>query len=164
MGVNGQRQASATLYPRGKDPRYPQYRRLGGPQIRSGHRDKRKHLLPLSGIEPRSPGPPVHSPILCWLSYLGPKWLWYSDYIALMDSLTNRIGISMIACIPRSVIKNKTEYHNVHGFVTPLWNTWRISMKFRIKSWQNRQFHLFMGVLHRGVKRGWGVTLTTHTI
>jgi hypothetical protein len=25
--------------PRGKDPRYPSYRRLGGPQSRSGHRD-----------------------------------------------------------------------------------------------------------------------------
>jgi hypothetical protein len=29
---------SAALYPRGKDPRYPLYRRLGGPQSRSGHR------------------------------------------------------------------------------------------------------------------------------
>jgi hypothetical protein len=26
------------FYPRGKDPRYPLYRRLGGPQSRSGHR------------------------------------------------------------------------------------------------------------------------------
>jgi hypothetical protein len=25
--------------PRGKDPRYPLYRRLGGPQSRSGHSD-----------------------------------------------------------------------------------------------------------------------------
>jgi hypothetical protein len=27
------------FYPRGKDPRYPLYRRLGGPQSWSGHRD-----------------------------------------------------------------------------------------------------------------------------
>jgi hypothetical protein len=26
------------FYPRGKDPRYPLYRRLGGPESRSGHR------------------------------------------------------------------------------------------------------------------------------
>jgi hypothetical protein len=28
----------AALYPRGKDPRYPLHRKLGGPQSRSGHR------------------------------------------------------------------------------------------------------------------------------
>jgi len=37
-GVSGQRHAPAALYPRGKDPRYPLDRRLGGPQSRSGHR------------------------------------------------------------------------------------------------------------------------------
>jgi hypothetical protein len=38
MGVSGQHHAPAALYPRGKDHRYPLYRRLGGPQSRSGHR------------------------------------------------------------------------------------------------------------------------------
>jgi hypothetical protein len=38
MGVSGQRHAPAALYPRGKDPRYTLYRRLGGPQSRSGQR------------------------------------------------------------------------------------------------------------------------------
>jgi hypothetical protein len=38
MGVSGQRHAPAALYPRGKDPRYPLDRRLGGPQSRSGRR------------------------------------------------------------------------------------------------------------------------------
>jgi hypothetical protein len=38
MGVSGQRHAPAALYPRGKDSLYPLYRRLGGPQSRSGHR------------------------------------------------------------------------------------------------------------------------------
>jgi hypothetical protein len=37
-GVNGQRHAPAALYPRGKNPRYPLDRRLGGPQSWSGHR------------------------------------------------------------------------------------------------------------------------------
>jgi hypothetical protein len=37
-GVSGQRHDPAALYPRGKDPRYPSERRLGGPQSRSGHR------------------------------------------------------------------------------------------------------------------------------
>jgi hypothetical protein len=31
MGVSGQRDAPAALYPQGKDRRYPLYRRLGGP-------------------------------------------------------------------------------------------------------------------------------------
>jgi hypothetical protein len=39
MGVSGQHHAPAALYPRGKDPRYPLDRMLGGPQSRSGRRD-----------------------------------------------------------------------------------------------------------------------------
>jgi hypothetical protein len=38
MGVSGQRHALAALYPRGMDPWYPLYRRLGGPQSWSGYR------------------------------------------------------------------------------------------------------------------------------
>jgi hypothetical protein len=48
-GVIGQRHAQAALYPRGKNPRYPLYRRLGGPQSRSGHRGYRKDPLHLLG-------------------------------------------------------------------------------------------------------------------
>jgi hypothetical protein len=33
MGVSGQRHAPAVLYYRGKEPRYPLDRRLGGPQL-----------------------------------------------------------------------------------------------------------------------------------
>jgi hypothetical protein len=50
--VSGQRHVPAVLYPRGKDPRYPMYRRLGRPQSRSGHRSYRKNPLPLLRIEP----------------------------------------------------------------------------------------------------------------
>jgi hypothetical protein len=53
-GVSGQHHVPAALYLRGKDPRYPLYRRLGGPQSWSGHRNYRKNPLPLPGIEPRS--------------------------------------------------------------------------------------------------------------
>jgi hypothetical protein len=56
------------FYSRGKDPRYPLYRRLGGPQSRSGHRGQRKNPLLLPGIEPRSPGRPVRSQTLYCLS------------------------------------------------------------------------------------------------
>jgi hypothetical protein len=37
-GVIGHSLVPAALYPRGKDPRFPLYRRLGWPQSRSGHR------------------------------------------------------------------------------------------------------------------------------
>jgi hypothetical protein len=50
-------------------PRYQLYRRLGGPQSRSGHRGWRKILSPLPGIEHRSPGRPARSQTLYWLSY-----------------------------------------------------------------------------------------------
>jgi hypothetical protein len=65
--------------PRGKDPRYPLYRRLGGPQSRSGHRGYRKNPFPLSGIKPRSPGGPVLSQTLYWLSYPGSSVHYYSN-------------------------------------------------------------------------------------
>jgi hypothetical protein len=53
----------------GKDPRYPLYRRLGGPESRSGHRGYKKILSPLPGIESQSPGRPTRSQTLYWLSY-----------------------------------------------------------------------------------------------
>jgi hypothetical protein len=38
--------------PRGKDPRYPLYRRLGGPQSRSGHRLDEKSFAPAGDRTP----------------------------------------------------------------------------------------------------------------
>jgi hypothetical protein len=38
-------------------------------------------LLPLPGIEPRSPGSPVSSQTLYWLSYPGSHILWYCQFI-----------------------------------------------------------------------------------
>jgi hypothetical protein len=48
MGVSGQRHAPAALYPRGKNPRYPLDRRLGGVGPRAGldAGAKRKILCP----------------------------------------------------------------------------------------------------------------------
>jgi hypothetical protein len=51
MEVGGQFHARP-LYPQGKSPRYPLYRRLGGPKSRSGHDGKEKNSQPLPGLEP----------------------------------------------------------------------------------------------------------------
>jgi hypothetical protein len=44
-------------------PRYPLYRRLGGPQSRPGCSGEEKNLFPLPGIESRLLGRPA--PMLC---------------------------------------------------------------------------------------------------
>jgi len=61
-GVSGQQHAPAALYPRGKT-RYPLYRRLGGPQGRSG----RGENLVSTGIRSRAVQPVAQS--LYRLSY-----------------------------------------------------------------------------------------------
>jgi hypothetical protein len=53
MGVGGQRHAPAALPP--EKSRYPLYRRLGGPQGRSGQ--ARKNLTPPTGFDPRTVQP-----------------------------------------------------------------------------------------------------------
>jgi hypothetical protein len=50
MEVSGQLHAPAAL-PQGKSPWYPLYRRLGGPQIRSGRGEEKNSQSP-PGIEP----------------------------------------------------------------------------------------------------------------
>jgi hypothetical protein len=75
-GVSGRRHASAALYHRGKDSRYPMHRRLGRPQSRSGHRGWRTNPLPLPRIEPRAPSRPIRIQTLYWLSY--PSFHWFS--------------------------------------------------------------------------------------
>jgi hypothetical protein len=52
MGVSGQRHAPAALYPRGKNPRYPLYSRLGGPQSRSGRREQKKNPVSVGDRTP----------------------------------------------------------------------------------------------------------------
>jgi hypothetical protein len=53
--VGGQRHASAALYPRGKHPRYPLYRRLGGPSAGVDTEDRGKILCPCRGSNPVRP-------------------------------------------------------------------------------------------------------------
>ena len=67
-GVGGQRHAPAALSP-GKT-RYPLYRRLGGPQGRSGQVRK---ISPPTGI--RSPDRPARSQSLYGPSYPGPTYM-----------------------------------------------------------------------------------------
>jgi hypothetical protein len=52
-GVSDQRRALAALQSRGKDPQYPLYRRLGGPQSQSGQRLEEKpfHLCRWSNLD-----------------------------------------------------------------------------------------------------------------
>jgi hypothetical protein len=84
MGVNAQRHAPAALKPRGKDPRHPFYRRLGGLQSCSGQKSQRKNFLPLPRFEPRSSGRPVHSQTLYLVSYPGSLLLLYMNTIMRM--------------------------------------------------------------------------------
>jgi hypothetical protein len=49
------------LYRRGKSPRYPFDRRLGGPQSRSGRCGGVKNVIPLPGFEPGYVGHPACS-------------------------------------------------------------------------------------------------------
>jgi hypothetical protein len=76
--VGGQRQAPAVLPPR--KTRYPLYRRLGGPQGRSGRVRK---ISPSPGFDPGTVYPvasrytdwaiPAHIVRLYWLRYPGPS-------------------------------------------------------------------------------------------
>jgi hypothetical protein len=68
MGVSGQHHAPATLYPRGKDPRYPLDRRLGGPRAGLDAGARRKILCPCRGSNPDRP---ARSKILYYLSCRG---------------------------------------------------------------------------------------------
>jgi hypothetical protein len=58
------------LYPRGKSPRYPFERRLGGPQSQPGWRDEEKILDP-TGLELWPLGRPARSQSLYRLRYPG---------------------------------------------------------------------------------------------
>jgi hypothetical protein len=71
MGVSGQRHAPAALYPRERIPGTHCTGGWVGPRAGLDTKDRRNILLPLPGIEPRSPGHPVRSQTPYWLSYPG---------------------------------------------------------------------------------------------
>ena len=74
MGLGGQRHTPTTLPP--VRTRYPLYRRLGGPQGRSGRVRK---ISPPNGI--RSPDHPFHNESLYRLRYPGPIYIYIYIYI-----------------------------------------------------------------------------------
>jgi hypothetical protein len=57
--------------PKESAPRHPLYRRLGGPQSRSGRGGEEKNSQPPPGIEPYNTDRPTRSPALYRLSYHG---------------------------------------------------------------------------------------------
>jgi hypothetical protein len=85
MGVGGQHHAPAALPP--KMTRYPLYKRLDGPQVRSGRLLK---ISPAIGI--RFPDRPARSELLYRLSYSGPRIVYNKDR-KLMEQLPSIIGI-----------------------------------------------------------------------
>jgi hypothetical protein len=60
------------LHPQRKSPRYQLYRRLGGPQTRSGRCEVNKNVLPCGESKLGHPAP---SSSLYWLRYPGYIWL-----------------------------------------------------------------------------------------
>jgi hypothetical protein len=92
MGVSVQRHAPAALYPREKNPRCPLDRKWVGPRAGLDAGARRKILLPLSGIEPRSPDRPARSQTLYCLSYRGSKRLrlnkvgWHSNAASVFNN------------------------------------------------------------------------------
>jgi len=56
MDLSNQLHAPAALTP-GEEPLYPLYRRLDGPQSRSGRGEEENNSQPLPAFEPRSSSP-----------------------------------------------------------------------------------------------------------
>jgi hypothetical protein len=70
MEVSGQLHAPAAL-PQGKSPCYSLYRRLGGPESRSGRGGEEESSQSPPGIEHQNPDRPARSPALHRLNYHG---------------------------------------------------------------------------------------------
>jgi hypothetical protein len=72
----------------GKELRYPFYRRLGGPQSRSGRYGEVKIFYPIGTRTPALPGRPAHSQSLYRLSHPGSLWfLWWEQKCSLKRQL-----------------------------------------------------------------------------
>jgi hypothetical protein len=82
--VSGQLHAPTAL-PLGKGPRYPFYRRLGGPQSRSGRYGEAKIFNPTGTRTPAPPGRPARSQSLYRLSYPGSQLL----LLQILNSVTD---------------------------------------------------------------------------
>jgi hypothetical protein len=80
-GVSGQRHAPAAFYPGERTPGTHCTGYWVGPRAGLDTEVRRKILLPLPGIEPRSSGRPVRRQTLYWLSYPGSVKSYYCDII-----------------------------------------------------------------------------------
>jgi hypothetical protein len=93
LGVSGQRQAPAALYPQGKELRYKFHRSLGGPQNWSRHRGYGKHLFFF--CQGSNSVRAACSQTLCWLSHPSS---FISPRIVLVLSFHHIPGLSSVCC------------------------------------------------------------------
>jgi hypothetical protein len=102
---------SRPLYPRGKSPRYPLLRRLGGPQSRSGRRGEEKILDPMTDNVQVSNCTPEPSTLLAsaWLRHQGsscrdPTRLWTLFQADTTAKLTE--AVNLFTCIREVLVTN----------------------------------------------------------
>jgi hypothetical protein len=81
--MSGQLHAPAALPP-GKSPRYPFYKRLGGPQSQSERYGEVTIFYPKGTQTPAPPGRPVRSQWLYRLSYPGSSIKWVGTKIEVL--------------------------------------------------------------------------------
>jgi hypothetical protein len=95
-------------FTRGKDPppRYPLYRSLVGPPDGLDTEARGQILLPLPGIEPRSPGSPVLNQTLYWLSYLGCHHNYYTTTTTTTNCNNKVDNVSLLSLINNSYVNS----------------------------------------------------------
>jgi hypothetical protein len=99
--VSGQLHAPAVLPP-GKSPWYPFYRRLGGPQNRSGRYREVKFFYPTGTRTPTPHSRPARSQSLYRLSYPGsPLYGWYWKSSSFEHSFDKFVAMAMpfVVCL-----------------------------------------------------------------
>jgi hypothetical protein len=83
MEVSGQLHTPSAL-PQGKNPWYPLYRRLGGPQSRSGRGGEEKNFQPLLELEP-----PIIQPVAqSYTAELSRLLLYSYNYLLFISRIT----------------------------------------------------------------------------
>jgi hypothetical protein len=116
MGVSVQRHVPAALYPGKKTPGTHCTGGWVGPSWVPAGLDTEvtgKILLPLPGIEPRSPGRPVCSQTLYWLSYLGSYLLilYFSNFdTTITDGKLSFVYLIVFICGLFNVISSSSDY------------------------------------------------------
>jgi len=110
-----------SLYPRGKSPRYPLDRRLGGSQKRSERGGEQKNSQPLTGLEPpdhpaRTPAIPDPNIAKKWRKQIYTHFILtvLQFYINLRDAETHELFVSgeMKSSAERSNFLEEHENHD----------------------------------------------------